>query len=57
MNSHLDPRAATAAPQGDPMLTRRQFTTTIGAGFAAGLVAPGLGRAQAGTIRMGSIFS
>ena len=39
------------------MLTRRQFTTTIGAGLAAGLLAPGLGRAQGGTIKMGSIFS
>ena len=44
MNNHLDRRAVTAAPQGDPMLTRRQFTTTLGGGLAAGLLAPGLGR-------------
>ena len=36
MNDHLDRRAVTAARQGDPMLTRRQFTTTIGGGLAAG---------------------
>ena len=57
MNDNLDRRAVTAAPQGDPMLTRRQFTTTLGGGLAAGLLAPGLGRAQAGTIKIGSIFS
>jgi len=39
------------------MLTRRQFTTTLGAGLAAGLLAPGLGRAQGAPIKLGSIFS
>jgi branched-chain amino acid transport system substrate-binding protein len=43
------------------MLTRRQFTTTLGAGLggglAAGLLAPGPGRAQGAPIKLGSIFS
>ena len=39
------------------MLTRRQFTTTLGGAMAAGLLAPGAGRAQAAPIKLGSIFS
>jgi branched-chain amino acid transport system substrate-binding protein len=43
------------------MLTRRQFTPTLGAGLggglAAGLLAPGPGRAQGAPIKLGSIFS
>jgi branched-chain amino acid transport system substrate-binding protein len=38
------------------MLTRRTFTTTL-AGGLAGLAAAGRARAQAGSIRLGSIFS
>ena len=38
------------------MLTRRRFTTTL-AGGLAGLAAAGRARAQAGSIRLGSIFS
>jgi len=39
------------------MLTRRQFTTTMGGAIAAGLLAPGAGRAQGAPIKLGSIFS
>jgi len=39
------------------MLTRRQFTTTLGGALAAGLVAPGPIRAQGAPIKIGSIFS
>jgi branched-chain amino acid transport system substrate-binding protein len=39
------------------MLTRRQFTTTLAGGLAAGLLAPGRGGAQGAPIRIGSIFS
>lgn len=39
------------------MLTRRQFSTTLGAGLAGGLLASGPARAQGRPIRMGSIFS
>ena len=39
------------------MLTRRQFTTTMGGAIAAGLLAPGAVRAQGAPIKLGSIFS
>ncbi len=39
------------------MLTRRQFTTTLTGGFAAGLLTPGRSGAQGAPIRIGSIFS
>jgi branched-chain amino acid transport system substrate-binding protein len=39
------------------MLTRRQFTTTLTGGLAAGLLGPGRGSAQGAAIRIGSIFS
>jgi len=57
MRVHLDRRAPTRARHGDPMLTRRQFTTTLGGALAAGLVAPGPIRAQGAPIKIGSIFS
>jgi branched-chain amino acid transport system substrate-binding protein len=39
------------------MLTRRQFTTTLTGGLAAGLLAPRRSTAQGAPIRIGSIFS
>ena len=39
------------------MLTRRQFTTTLTGGLAAGLLVPGRGVAQGAPIKIGSIFS
>ena len=39
------------------MLTRRQFTTTLGGGLAAGLLAPRRGWTQGAPIKLGSIFS
>ena len=39
------------------MLTRRQFTTTLSGGLAAGLLVPGPARGQGAPIRIGSIFS
>ena len=39
------------------MLTRRQFTTTLTGGLAAGLLGPGRGGAQGAPIKIGSIFS
>src|SRR6185295_5872114 len=57
MTVHLDRGARTRARYGDPMLTRRQFTTTLGGALAAGLVAPGAIRAQGAPIKIGSIFS
>ena len=39
------------------MLTRRQFTTTLTGGLAAGLLGPGRGGAQGAAIKIGSIFS
>jgi branched-chain amino acid transport system substrate-binding protein len=39
------------------MLTRREFTTILSGGIAAGLVAPGRSAAQGAPIRIGSIFS
>jgi branched-chain amino acid transport system substrate-binding protein len=39
------------------MLTRRQFTTTLTGGLAAGLLNPALGVAQGAPIKIGSIFS
>ena len=39
------------------MLTRRQFTTTLTGGLAAGFLSPARGRAQGAPIRIGSIFS
>jgi branched-chain amino acid transport system substrate-binding protein len=39
------------------MLTRRQFTTTLTGGLAAGFLSPGRSGAQGAPIRIGSIFS
>src|SRR6185312_2308116 len=57
VSAHLDPRARVRARHGDLMLTRRQFTTTMGGAIAAGLLAPGAVRAQGAPIKLGSIFS